>query len=110
MRLTLNLSKTKITSATKSRAEFLGCDIRVRKSRTHDQPRSKKNIGYRTIKKRYSVGGIMLLAPLEKLVNKLKDQGMCRVLDFRQRKIIPTRKTAWVNLELSDIVRKYGMT
>jgi len=92
LRLTLNSEKTKITNATKGRANFLGCQIRVSKSKTHDQPRSRRNNVYPIVKKRYH--GIMLLAPLEKLVNKLKDQGMCRVLDFRQRKIIPTRKTS----------------
>lgn len=94
LRLTLNSEKTKITNATKGRAKFLGAEIRVSKSRTNDQPRSRKNTGHRIIKKRFPVGGIMLLAPLEKLVNKLKDQGMCKVVDFRHRKIIPTRKTA----------------
>lgn len=93
LRLTLNSEKTKITNATKGRAKFLGCEIRVAKSRTHDQPRGRRDIGYRIVKKRYPVGGIVLLAPVEKLVNKLKDQGMCRVIDFRHRKIIPTRKT-----------------
>lgn len=94
LRLTLNSEKTKIINATKGRAKFLGCEIRVSKSKTHDQPRSRRNNGYRIVKKRYPIGGIMLLAPLEKLVNKLKDQGMCRVIDFRHRKIIPTRKTS----------------
>ena len=108
LRLTLNSEKTKITSATTGRAKFLGCEIRVTKSRTRDQPRSRRNLGHRISKKRVPVGNIMLLAPLETLVNKLKNQGICRVVDFRQRKIIPTRKTAWRNLELVDIVSKYG--
>lgn len=106
LRLTLNSEKTKITNAATERAKFLGCEIRV--TRTHDQPRSRRNLGHRFSKKRVPVGNIMLLAPLETLVNKLKNQGICRVVDFRQRKIIPTRKTAWRNLELVDIVSKYG--
>lgn len=79
--------KTKIKSAIKGRANFLGSEICVRARDGH----------------------IVLLAPLEKLVHKLKDQGMCRVVDFRQRKIIPTRKTDWRNLDLVSIVTKYGM-
>ena len=108
LRLTLNSEKTMITSATTGRAKFLGSEIRVTKSRTQDQPRSRRNTGTRIVKKRIPVGKIMLLAPLETLILKLRDQGICRVKDFRQRKIIPTRKKAWTNLELVDIVRKYG--
>jgi len=81
----------------------------VNKSRTHDQPRSKKGKGSSRVVKRYPVGGIQLLVPLEYLTKKLADQGICRIVDFRNRKIIPTRKTAWRNLSLKDIVRKYGL-
>jgi hypothetical protein len=34
---------------------------------------------------------------------------MCRVVDFRHKKIIPTRKTSWINLDLVTIVTKYSM-
>ena len=109
LKLRLDDKKTKITSATKSRATFLGANIKVNKSRTHDQPRSKKGKGSCRVVKRYPVGGIQLLVPLEYLTKKLADQGICRIVDFRNRKIIPTRKTAWRNLSLKDIVRKYGL-
>jgi hypothetical protein len=33
---------------------------------------------------------------------------MCSILNFKRRLIIPKRKTAWVNLSLEEIVRKYN--
>ena len=106
--LKLTLKEDKIINARKNRALFLNVNIKVNHSPTHDQPRSIHGKGSSKVVKRYSIGNIQLLAPLQILVNKLNDQGICNIIDFRNRKIIPTRKTAWCNLSLIDIVKRYS--
>lgn len=97
LKLTLNTDKTLITSSNKG-AMFLGARIRRFTSRTNDQRRrinskTASRTG-RTVRARIGQGQIIALAPLESIVKKLESQGMCRIVDFSQRKIIPTRKTA----------------
>lgn len=95
LKLEMNLDKTKITSAVKERAKFLGADIRVLTSRTNDQPRSKgKGLDNRVTKKRFPQKGIIILAPIDRLTKKLAEQGMCRIDNLSRREVIPTRKTA----------------
>lgn len=109
LKLTLNTDKTLITASDKG-AIFLGARIRRYTSRTNDQRRrtnSKTSTG-RTVRARIGQGQIIALAPLEKIVKKLESQGMCRIVDFSQRKIIPTRKTAWMYLELGELITKYN--
>jgi len=94
--LLLNMSddKSLITNVKNSRANFLGAEIRALTSRTHDATRSTRNyIGGRR-RVRVSSGKMILLAPLEKLVKKLADQGICRVKNFANRDIIPQKKSA----------------
>ena len=64
---------------------------------------SKLSIG-----KRKKEGKMIALAPLEKIVKKLELEGMCRIVDFRNRKIIPTRKTSWLHLSLGQLITKYN--
>jgi len=94
LQLDLNMEKTKITDATKG-AHFLGSILRSMTSRTNDQPRRSNNnkVG-RKIRARIPQSGIKAFAPLEKIVKKLESQGMCRIVDFRNRIVIPTRKTS----------------
>lgn len=102
LNLELSIDKTKILSAIRSRANFLETEIRATKSRTNDRKNTKE------IKARLPHGQINLFAPLKIIVKKLADQGICDIIDFRTRKIIPKRKTAWINLPMEDIVRKYN--
>ena len=51
----------------------------------------------------------MALVPIEKLVKNLESQGMCRIIDYNTRNVIPTRKTSWVNLSLREIITKYNL-
>jgi len=109
LKLTLNQDKTLITSSLKG-AEFLGARIRSIRSRTNDQPRrknSKSSFG-RTVRARIGQGRIVAMAPIEKIIRKLESQGICRVKDFSKREIIPTRKTSWMYLELSELITKYN--
>lgn len=110
LKLQLNNEKTKITSSTKDRALFLGANIRISSCRIHDQKRRKDSftsIG-RKIRARQPLGKILLLAPIERIVRRLESQGICKVRNFRKRDVIPTRKTAWVNLDLEQIINKYN--
>lgn len=99
--LRLNMDKTKITDSRKG-AHFLGAIVKAHTSRTNDQHRrinSKTTTG-RKVRARMPQGKIIALVPLDKIVHKLADQGICRIVDLNNRQVIPTRKTAWMNLEL----------
>ena len=96
LRLLLNVSKTKITSAITNRAFFLGAYVRAMTSRTNDQPTRKHSatkIG-RKVRARIPQGYIRCFAPIENIVKKLRDQGICRIYNFKNRQVIPTRKTS----------------
>lgn len=108
LKLTLNIEKTKITDAVKSRALFLGANIRVNFSRTYDQKRTEKITKNRIFKARVPVGKVLILAPIERITKKLESQGMCKIRNFAKRDVIPTRKTSWFNLSLNEIITKYN--
>jgi len=110
LQLSLNISKTKITSAITSRAFFLGAYIRAMSSRTNDQPNRKNSytkVG-RKIRSRIPQGYIRCFAPIENIVKKLQEQGICKIVNFRNRQVIPTRKTSWVYLDAGLIIQKYN--
>jgi hypothetical protein len=96
LQLTLNVSKTKITSAITNRAFFLGAHIRAMTSRTNDQPTRKNSITKvgRKVRGRGPQGYIRCFAPIENIVTKLREQGICRIYNFRNRQVIPIRKTS----------------
>jgi hypothetical protein len=50
---------------------------------------SKQN---RKVRARVPQGYIRCFAPLESIVKKLQDQGICRIYNFKNRQVIPTRK------------------
>lgn len=111
LKLELNLEKSKITSSCEDRACFLGAEIRAIRSRTNEgktRNQKKTAAGGRKVKARVPAGIIIILAPIEGIVKRLMEQGMCDIVDFRRRVIIPKRKTAWVNLELHDIIARYN--
>lgn len=94
LKLKLNMNKTHITSSTKSRARFLGATIRALTSRTNDTPIRKRAETGRKIRARMPQGYIRAFAPIEDLTKKLEEQGMCNIIDFRNRKVIPHKKSA----------------
>jgi len=102
LQLSLNADKTKITSAITNRAFFLGAYIRALTSRTNEQPNRKNSVtkSGRKVRGRIPQGFVRCFAPLENIVKKLKEQGICRIFSFRNRQIIPTRKTSWVFLDI----------
>lgn len=89
LHLELNQEKILITDIKKDRAIFLGAEIR-----TSDTKKTERIYGGDSRKVRVPSGKTILLAPLEKLVKKLEELGICRIENFALRKIIPTRKTA----------------
>lgn len=94
--LDLNMEKTRITSAITGRAKFLGAEVCAHTSRTNDQKRRQNSFTSNgsQVRARVPQGRMILLAPLERIVNKLSEQGMCRVIDIKTQDVIPTRKTA----------------
>jgi len=110
LNLELNISKTKITNAKKDRAYFLGASVRVMTSRTNNQKRitGLQTKEGRKIKRRIPGHNIIIMAPIDLIVKRLSDQGFCIIRNFKKRDVIPKRKTAWVNLPLCDIVKKYN--
>jgi hypothetical protein len=96
LQLTLNVSKTKITSAITNRTFFLGSYIRAMTSRTNDQPTRKNSVTKtgRKVRGRIPQGYIRCFAPIEIIVKKLQEQSICRIVNFRNRQVIPTRKAS----------------
>ncbi len=107
LKIELNEEKTLLTDINKNRVNFLGAEVRIQSSRI----KNNKHIVrvYKDNKRKIRVPGkrTIILAPIEKLVKILADQGICKIKNFNRRDIIPTKKSAWINLELKDIITKY---
>jgi len=63
-------------------------------SRTNDQPNRKNSMTKlnRTVRARVPQGYIRCFAPIENIVKKLQEQGICKIYNFKNRQVIPTRK------------------
>jgi len=94
LKIELNEEKTLITDPRKGRANFLGAELRIISSRTFDNKKTTRIYGGGARKVRVPGNRMIALAPIEKLVKKLEDQGVCKIQNFRKREIIPTRKSA----------------
>jgi nicotine oxidoreductase len=112
LKLTLSESKTKLTHSRSksSKVLFLGTEIYRPHSRTNNQKSAKKYNPKlkRRYKSRIPAAKLSLNIPLERVIKKLSNQGMCKIEDWNQGKISPTAKTAWMNLPLALIVEKYN--
>jgi group II intron reverse transcriptase/maturase len=98
LKLTLSWEKTKITSAKKGKALFLGAEIYRPVSRT----------GIRIFSSRIPTTRLALFIPVKNIILKLQNQGFCVIKDYDQGNIIPKGKTSWINLTLYDIIQKYN--
>ena len=94
LKIELNEEKTLITNPRKGRAKFLGAELRIISSRTFDNKKTTRIYKGGTRKVRVPGNRMIALAPIEKLVKKLEDQGICKIQNFRKKEIIPTRKSA----------------
>lgn len=112
LKLTMSEDKTKLTYAKDkhSKVSFLGTEIYRSSSRTNNQKSVVKYYGKlnRRVRSRIPATRLYINMPMKTIVNKLSNQGFCRILDWKQGKITPTAKTAWLNLPLGDIVAKYN--
>jgi retron-type reverse transcriptase len=106
--LTMSWEKTKITSAEKEKLIFLGAEIHRPSSRSGDKKVIRKNIAGRECFSRIPASRMSLNIPIRRVIDKLANQGFCKVVDFNQGKITPTGKTSWINLSLYDIVLRYN--
>lgn len=109
LKLNFNLEKTKIMRSDQG-AYFLGARLKCHASRINDQKLRNNSVPKtgRTIRIRVPQGRIIALAPLNHLIRKLQSQGICRIKNLQKHDVIPTRKTAWINLDLVDIIKKYN--
>lgn len=109
LKLTLNSGKTKVTRLDKG-AYFLGARLKRHTSRTNDQKRRTGSVSKtgRKVRVRVPQGRIIALAPITNLIKKLQSQGVCRIRNLKKHNVIPTRKTAWINLDLVTIIKKYN--
>jgi len=109
LKLTLNSGKTKISRSDQG-SYYLGARLKCHTSRTNDQKRRTNSVTKtgRKVRARVPQGRIIALAPIKHLIQKLQSQGICRIRHFRKHDVIPTRKTAWTNLDLVTIVKKYN--
>lgn len=109
LKLTMSEEKTKLTQS-KMKALFLGSEIYRPSSRTNNQKNIMKYnpTNKRRYRSRIPAAKLVLNIPLYKIVSKLEHQGICKVNDWQQGLIIPTAKTAWLNLDLKTIVEKYN--
>lgn len=103
LNLTLSQEKTKITSARREEADFLGFKVRLGRSNRAEQ-KITESTNWTGVKfKRRSTGmEIVLKAPLEKVIKNLSQKGFC---DARGN---PVDKKAWVPLDEDQIINLYS--
>jgi len=99
LKLTLSEEKTKITGArglreNEEKAFFLGTEIGRSYSKTGDKKVIKKYSYGRHIKARIPAGRTLLIMPVKRIVEKLKNQNFCEIKDFDQGEINPKGKVA----------------
>ena len=88
------MEKLIITSAIKLCAFFLGVFVRTSSNRSNGNKnlKYKSKLNNRVVKRRMYTYKTLLLVPLERIVKRLESQGICRVVDMRNSKVIPTKK------------------
>jgi len=103
LNLTLSDEKTAITNARKDEAKFLGYRITLGRSKVGDQRQTASTNRSRKTFKRRSTGMIIVLrAPMDELIKKLKQKGFC---DKNGR---PIHKAPWTLLDEDQIVNLYS--
>lgn len=106
----LNERKTLITSALKFKVYFLRAYIRTSTSRTDNNKalRLQSKLTNRIFKRCTYSYKTLLLVPIDKIIHKLKEQGICKIINYNKRDIIPTKKKVWIFLSKEKIIRKYN--
>nr|YP_006073027.1 cytochrome c oxidase subunit 2 [Nitella hyalina]AEH42842.1 cytochrome c oxidase subunit 2 [Nitella hyalina] len=97
LRLELSDDKTKITNLTLEKAKFLGVYI-CRKGRRHTRTLSK--VGHNLI--RLTNQRLIMYAPIEKLMEKLRDQ------EYTHKALTPKAQTKWIHLKAEELIYRYN--
>lgn len=105
LKLELSQEKTKITHMTQHKVHYLGFDI-SRRSRIHTE--SQKSYASRSVEssgiiRRPTNASVVIQAPMEKLIQKLVEQGFAWKKD-----LMPKAITKWIYLNPEDIIRRYN--
>jgi hypothetical protein len=101
LHLTLNEDKTHITNGRKGQAEFLGTRITIGRGRQQRVVKTTSRSG-RTYKRRSTGWETVITAPIDKLVQRLHNQGFCTAMGE------PTTKLSWMNLDPEQIIGLYS--
>jgi retron-type reverse transcriptase len=107
-KLRLSLFKTKIKSAITNRAYFLGTYVKVITSKAWSQPNRNDSFIQINQKIKAPQKYIHCLAPIKNIVKKLWEHGICKIYNFKNYRVIPTKKTSWIHLSINEIIRKYN--
>jgi len=100
--LTLSLEKTRITSARREEAEFLGYKIRLSRSNRQQKITKSTNGSGRTFARRSTGMEIILRVPMEKLIKRLSEKGFC---DGQGN---PTSRNGWAFLDEDQIINLFS--
>lgn len=103
LKLIFNSKKTKISCSDQG-AYFLGARLkRPQKRLTNSATKTGKLVGTKV-----PSGRIIPVATLEYVTGKLQLQGICKIKSLKKHDLIPTRKTAWINIAFATIIKKYN--
>nr|YP_009710058.1 hypothetical protein [Coleochaete scutata]QFU80163.1 hypothetical protein [Coleochaete scutata] len=97
LRLELSDDKTKITNLTSEKAKFLGVYI-CRKGRRHT--RTLRKVGHNLV--RPTNQRIIIYAPIDKLMDKLRDQ------EYTHKDLTPKAQTKWIHLKAEELIYRYN--
>jgi len=101
LKVELSQEKIKITHVTQEKVNYLGFQISIKtKKYTESQISFVENSG---IMRRPSNASVIIEAPIEKLMQKLIDQGFAWEKDR-----MPKAMTKWIYLNPEDIIRRYN--
>lgn len=92
LQLNLHMEKILIISSIKTKGRFLGADIRLLKGARNDTPVSTSLDDIIKTSTHIPQGYIRAFVPIEDLIKKLEELGMCNIIDLRNKKVIPHKK------------------
>jgi group II intron reverse transcriptase/maturase len=128
LKLDLNEIKTKVTHMTRSRAFFLGVEIKTTDLRYARSLRSKYMRNGKTFTRLPSTGRVKMYAPIKKLIEKLKQNGFAKEVKLPEKvgyiinkkghkkvvklpecrtRIVPCAQKKFIMMEISQMMTRY---
>jgi len=101
LKIELSQEKTKITHVTQDKVNYLGFQI-SRRSRLYTESQ-KSTVESTGVIRRPTNASVIIEAPMDKLMNKLIEQGFAWEKDK-----MPKAMTKWIFLNPEDIIRRYN--